>query len=129
MRRELRRARRRRPHHPAARVAEPIAHGRGARRARGQARPARRLAVTSVVQGAGRWYTEFLTPHLSFSSRILRLLLSGKTAFQSVELLETGSFGRTLLLDGKTQSTAVDQHVYHESLVQPAMLMHSSPRT
>lgn len=85
--------------------------------------------MTSVVQGAGKWYTEFLTPHLSFSSRILRLLLSGKTAFQSVELLETGSFGRTLLLDGKTQSTAVDQHVYHESLVQPAMLMHSSPRT
>lgn len=82
-----------------------------------------------MVQGAGKWYTEFLTPHLSFSSRVQRLLLSAKTSFQFVELLETGSFGRTLLLDGKTQSAATDEHLYHEALVQPAMVLHPSPRT
>lgn len=82
-----------------------------------------------MVQSAGKWYTEFLTPHLCVSSRIQRVLLSAKTSHQTVELLETGSYGLTLLLDGKTQSTAVDEHIYHEALVHPAMLLHPSPRS
>lgn len=57
------------------------------------------------------------------------MLFSGKTQYQSVEVIETGAFGRTLLLDGKTQSSAKDEHIYHESLVQPIMVAHPSPKT
>ena len=32
-------------------------------------------------------------------------------------------------MDGKTQSTERDEHIYHESLVHPAMLSHPNPRT
>ena len=33
------------------------------------------------------------------------------------------------MLDGKTQSTTFDEHIYHEALVHPAMLMHPNPRS
>ena len=33
-----------------------------------------------------------------------------------------------LLLDGTMQSAEADEHVYHECLVQPAMLAHPNPK-
>ena len=36
---------------------------------------------------------------------------------------------QVLLLDGKVQSAEADEFVYHELLVQPAMLAHPDPRT
>ena len=54
---------------------------------------------------------------------------SGNTQFQKVEVLESDTFGRSLVLDGKTQSTEVDEFVYHEALVHPPMLLHPNPRT
>ena len=60
--------------------------------------------------------------------KIKRILYSGKTKYQSVEIIETESLGASLILDGKTQSAQVDEHVYHESLVYPAMLFHPNPR-
>ena len=38
-------------------------------------------------------------------------------------------FGRTLIIDGLIQSTHVDEFVYHESLVHPALLAHPNPRS
>lgn len=52
----------------------------------------------------------------------------GRTKFQVVEILETAKFGKMLILDGKIQSAALDEHVFHEALVHPAMLMHPAPR-
>jgi hypothetical protein len=36
---------------------------------------------------------------------------------------------QTLFLDGKVQSSEVDEWVYHELLVHPAMVMHPNPKT
>jgi len=52
----------------------------------------------------------------------------GRTKFQVVEILETAKFGTMLILDGKIQSAALDEHIFHEALVHPAMLMHPAPR-
>lgn len=52
----------------------------------------------------------------------------GRTKFQVVEILETAKFGKMLILDGKIQSAALDEHIFHEALVHPAMLMHPAPR-
>ena len=38
-------------------------------------------------------------------------------------------FGRSLVLDGKTQSTESDEFIYHETLVHPAMLYHPGPKS
>ena len=61
--------------------------------------------------------------------QVREVLHSGQTAYQHVDVLESRVFGRSLVLDGKTQSTERDEHLYHEALVHPAMLMHSNPRT
>ena len=61
--------------------------------------------------------------------QVREVLHSGQTAYQHVDVLESRVFGRSLVLDGKTQSTERDEHIYHEALVHPAMLMHSNPRT
>ena len=37
-------------------------------------------------------------------------------------------YGRSLVLDGKTPSTERDEHIYHETLVHPAMLCHPDPK-
>ena len=41
--------------------------------------------------------------------------------------MDTLDFGRTLVLDGKTQSSEADEFVYHEALVHPAMVTHPNP--
>ena len=46
----------------------------------------------------------------------------------ALQVVETSPFGKTLVLDGKTQSTQLDEFIYHESLVHPAMLSHPDPK-
>ena len=73
------------------------------------------------------WYSEHLTPDLVQAARLEQVLYSGHTKYQSVSLIETASFGRMLILDGKTQSSESDEFIYHEALVQPIMVAHPRP--
>ena len=77
----------------------------------------------------GKWFFELITPDLVMMYRVKSYVYSGKTPYQSVEILETESLGRSLVLDGKTQSTTFDEHIYHEALVHPAMLLHPNPQS
>src|SRR5262249_26025834 len=54
-------------------------------------------------------------------------LADEQTAFHHIEICNTRAFGRVLSLDGAIQSSEVDEHVYHEALVHPGMLMHPAP--
>ncbi|OGO60349.1 MAG: hypothetical protein A2Z36_02560 [Chloroflexi bacterium RBG_19FT_COMBO_48_23] len=56
-----------------------------------------------------------------------KAIYSGRTEFQSVEIVDTRSFGVCLVLDGKIQSSERDEFIYHEALVHPAMLSHACP--
>ena len=76
----------------------------------------------------GNWFAESVSPDLAVMARLRAVLFSGATAYQKVEVLESCIFGRSLVLDGKTQSTEADEFVYHESLVHPAMLCHPEPK-
>ena len=77
---------------------------------------------------SGNWYLESVYPDLATMLQVRQVIYSGNTAFQKVEVLESNLFGRSLVLDGKTQSTEKDEHIYHEALVHPAMLLHPDPR-
>ena len=74
-----------------------------------------------------RWYKEYLTPNLLQMVSVKETIFTGKTRYQKVEILDTFDFGKTLILDGKTQSSEADEFVYHEALVQPAMTTHENP--
>lgn len=45
-----------------------------------------------------------------------------------MEIIDTCSFGRIVVLDGKIQSSEADEFIYHEALVHPAMIIHPEPR-
>ena len=77
----------------------------------------------------GNWFAESVSPDLAVMVRLKSILFSGTTAYQKVEVLDSDVFGRTLVLDGKTQSTEADEFIYHESLVHPAMLFHPEPKS
>ena len=76
----------------------------------------------------GNWYYEFITPDLVQAERIERVMYQGRTAYQEVFIAEGACFGKCLVLDGKTQSTEVDEFVYHEALVHPGMIAHPDPQ-
>jgi spermidine synthase len=69
-----------------------------------------------------------LWPGLELRFTVDRSVVSQRTAFQTLEICDTQTFGRALFLDNKIQSSERDEHVYHESLVHPALLAHPSPR-
>ena len=76
----------------------------------------------------GNWFVETVSPDLAVMLRLRQVIYSGRTEYQKVEVIESDAFGRSLVLDGKTQSTERDEFIYHESLVHPAMLCHPDPK-
>jgi spermidine synthase len=76
-----------------------------------------------------KWFYDRISRNLIQLHSIEEVLYSGRTKFQSVEIIRTGSFGKCLVLDGKIQSSEVDEFIYHEALVQPAMVTHPHPKT
>jgi spermidine synthase len=75
-----------------------------------------------------RWFIEALSPEEGHLHGIIRGLYSAQTPFQSLDILELGSYGKSLVLDGKIQSSVTDEFIYHEILVHPALLAHPEPR-
>ena len=85
------------------------------------------MSQPSTEPPEGHWNYENITPDLIQAERINQVLFKGTTAFQDVQIVDAACFGRSLVLDGKTQSTEVDEFVYHETLVHPSLLAHPAP--
>jgi spermidine synthase len=79
--------------------------------------------------GADLWVSEYITPWDIYAHGITKVLAYKKTAYQEMYVVETGVYGKALVLDGKWQSCTGDEFLYHEPLVHPAMICHGSPRT
>jgi spermidine synthase len=75
-----------------------------------------------------KWFIEYTTPHTGHMFSVSVFLKSFNSKFQKVEIADTPFYGRLLILDGKIQSAAYDEYIYHEALVHPAMLLHPHPR-
>ncbi|MEM0340980.1 MAG: polyamine aminopropyltransferase [Acidilobaceae archaeon] len=73
-------------------------------------------------------FIEWDTPthgHVKVLAKIIEYRVS---KYQEIIVAETKEFGRLLILDGKTQSSEVDEFIYHESLTHPAMILHGNPK-
>ena len=68
-----------------------------------------------------QWYVEQFADTEAHHHAIEELYYSGHSAFQSIAVLRTATFGKMLVLDGDTQSSQNDEKIYHESLVHPAL--------
>lgn len=74
-------------------------------------------------------FREFHTSSSGLFFRAKQRLLSEKSLFQQIDIIDTDSFGRILFLDGLVQTTEKDEFFYHEMLVHPAMVAHPKPET
>jgi spermidine synthase len=75
-----------------------------------------------------KWFFETTTRVEGHMHAIARTVVSRQTKFQFMEILETHSYGKCLVLDGRIQSSQADEFIYHELLVQPGLLAHPRPR-
>jgi len=82
-----------------------------------------------MKRSPSHWFLEYLSPDLIQQLGIKDIIYSGETKYQRVEIIDTFSFGRCLILDGKIQSSEGDEFIYHEALVHPPMLLHPYPQT
>lgn len=76
-----------------------------------------------------QWYVEQVADGELHSHALSNTLVQGRSQYQSYAIVESPLFGKMLVLDGDTQSAALDEHIYHESLVAPACAAVGSPRS
>ena len=74
------------------------------------------------------WLTEFNTPWDACCHGIVKVLHQARTPFQEMMIVETGAYGKALVLDGCWQASTGDEFLYHEPLVHPACLIQGGPR-
>lgn len=60
--------------------------------------------------------------------KVKKKLYSGRSQYQKIEVYDTYSFGRILVLDGIFQTSEVDEFIYHEMLCHLPLLLHQDPR-
>jgi spermidine synthase len=76
-----------------------------------------------------KWFFETTTAVEGHMHAIVRTIVATRTKFQQMEILETASYGKALVLDGRIQSSAADEFIYHEALVHPGLLAVDGPPT
>ena len=74
------------------------------------------------------WFEELHSRGTGLHLKVRRTLLTEKTEFQEIQVLETEDWGRALLLDGKIMFTQRDEFIYHEMMTHPALFTHPAPR-
>jgi spermidine synthase len=75
-----------------------------------------------------RWFLEFTTKDEASLHSIEEIIHASQTRYQKLEILRLGSYGKTLVLDGKMQSTEADEFIYHEALVHPSLISFGKPQ-
>jgi spermidine synthase len=77
---------------------------------------------------AGQWIEERYWDFFATRFRVTKVLFSGKSPFQKVEVVETAGHGRMLLNDGLVMISERDEFVYHEMIAHVPLFVHPDPR-
>ena len=75
----------------------------------------------------GLYFFELFTENIVKGIKVDNFLYQGKTKYQFIQIFSNPFLGKVLFLDKKIQSAQIDECIYHESLVHPALITHSSP--
>jgi spermidine synthase len=79
------------------------------------------------VTKEGFYFAEPYTENLIRNIKVEKVFFEGKTDFQFAQIFENKMLGKSLFLDRKIQSAAIDEFVFHESLVHPGLITHQDP--
>lgn len=72
-------------------------------------------------------YTEYWYGRTGLSIAVTGVLMSERSEYQHVQVLESDALGRILTLDGVLMFTAHDEFVYHEMIVHPSLSLLGDP--
>jgi spermidine synthase len=67
------------------------------------------------------WFVECFADGEAHQHALEETFYAGRTPFQQVAVVRSRQFGKTLILDGDTQSSQGDERIYHETLAHPAL--------
>jgi len=73
-----------------------------------------------------KWYIEQISENEIILHSLREIIYSGVSPYQRIEVIRSGNLGLCLLLDGKMQSSEIDEFIYHEALVHPVMILSES---
>lgn len=79
-------------------------------------------------QSEGVFIDETFTEAVTWHFTVTEILAAGRSQFQDYQIVDMPVFGKTLFLDYRIQSSLLDEYVYHEGMVQPAMVTHPNPK-
>ncbi|MBM4054260.1 MAG: polyamine aminopropyltransferase [Planctomycetes bacterium] len=71
------------------------------------------------------WIDDYFSEYELHKLAFKNILYQAESKHQKIIIVDTHSFGRCLILDNEFQSSEADEYIYHESLVQPSLIMHS----
>lgn len=74
-----------------------------------------------------KWFLEQTTGNEGSFHSIKEILYAGRSRYQRIDIIRTGSYGKCLILDGKMQSSEADEFIYHEAIVHPALFVSELP--
>ncbi len=74
-------------------------------------------------------FTEYFSKDYGFFIKPSAVLHKKNSEQQEVAIYNTERFGRILRIDNYFQTSEVDEFLYHESLVHPAMTAHPNPKS
>lgn len=74
-----------------------------------------------------KWLRDKINENFIQLHRLDEELYTGRTKYQNVQIVRSRNLGICLVLDNKIQSSETDEFIYHEALVQPAMITHPNP--
>lgn len=79
-------------------------------------------------QSVGMFISETHTEAVTWQFTVEKLYKQGRTQYQEYQICDLPRFGKTLFLDYNIQSSLMDEWIYHECMVHPAMTLHPNPR-
>ncbi len=80
------------------------------------------------AEATGMFIAETHTSAAVWHYRVEKMILEGKTEFQTYQICTVPRFGKSLFLDYNIQTSILDEYVFHECMSQPAMTLHPNPR-
>lgn len=77
----------------------------------------------------GDWFIEEAPEAgMALGLKLRARLADERSAYQHIEIYETESFGRLMVIDGCVMLTGRDNFVYHEMMAHPVLFTHPDPR-
>jgi len=73
------------------------------------------------------WFYESLFPTVRLGLKVKETVISKRSPYQKIKILNTYRFGKVLVLDGVVQTTEADEFIYHEILSHLPLLSHPQP--